>query len=264
MNTCARPSSRRPPLPTTPGTDYRQGAGAIQHLKYTEERTWYPQTAYDALYGGDAAMSTGVVPGFAGPDEEHARFTGGQAVSPDGRTRPMLPRVPGAGGGTPSVESKQGPPQLVPRSRLPAGAGPVQTVSDGSYIPEPAQHWQARPLMQSGISTPRPRAPVQATSTTRIPLATSSSILLHNGFWDLLSATRSRFLAPEPPLTSTARASGQLTPPGLGRTVANDGALLSNTAAMHISGGGKKGAIDELKKVKRVSVDMIGRPKNLK
>ncbi|BGP55589.1 hypothetical protein JCM8202v2_003194 [Rhodotorula sphaerocarpa] len=93
-----------------------------------------------------------------------------------------------------------------------------------------------------------PATPTAA--TTILPLAQSSRILVHSGFWNLLASTGSRFLGPAG-ASATARPteSGDQTPP-LTPVFDKSGGIAGNQAARP--------------QPKRFSVDMIGRPQSFK
>ncbi|GAA5967217.1 hypothetical protein JCM3765_001740 [Sporobolomyces pararoseus] len=62
--------------------------------------------------------------------------------------------------------------------------------------PQPSRPRPAPTSLTYAPDLPRPTLPPSMQTTTKVPLAQSSSILAHSGFWDLLSATGSRFYSP--------------------------------------------------------------------
>lgn len=129
---------------------------------------------------------------------------------------------------------------------FPPGAMPLPNNQRPRRIQNQYQH--------PGAPSPPPGLP------TKVPLATSSSIMVHSGFWQILQATGSRFVSGVAPAfvggevgfsDSSYGASGYGAhlpmPGGLGRPAVK-GSMGQSTG----EGGSKKG--------RRISVDMISNP----
>ncbi|BGP02329.1 hypothetical protein NBRC10513v2_005977 [Rhodotorula toruloides] len=134
------------------------------------------------------------------------------------------------------------------------GSGAVKL--GGASRPTAGQNARQRPpLPQPPIAfrqIPRLSPPAPASSAnneprgpTQMPVAQTSSILVHSGFWDLLAATGSRFYSPS----------------NLRMTVANDIGTPARASQPQVAG-----AVSEqqrsTKQKKRLTVDMVGAPKN--
>lgn len=179
----------------------------------------------------------------------------GGMLAGDARSPPTSPRF----------EAQQ--PQFTERTSYSPPSAPQQ-LPPGARPPLPsppmlAQNSSSSPSSQQPFN--QPSSPAQQArskagqATTKVPLPTSSSILLHDGFWQLLSATGSRFLAaaPSPPAVVAPTF-----PPGFG---SEPSSLLpyqqqERRAQTAPAAPGLRGQ-QALKKKKRVSVDMVGKPK---
>ncbi|GAA5894309.1 serine/threonine-protein kinase [Sporobolomyces salmoneus] len=101
---------------------------------------------------------------------------------------------------TPHAVTREALPDLpFPRSILlssPATQGPPLPFSSSSTSPSNRSPPSA-PALSYAPDLPRPTLPPSMRTTTKVPLAQSSSPLIaHSGFWDILSGTGSRFYSP--------------------------------------------------------------------
>ncbi|GAA5903993.1 hypothetical protein JCM6882_003795 [Rhodosporidiobolus microsporus] len=215
-----------------------------------------PTSAYEALQGGAAAAledpSAWSIP-YASPPRGSTFFVSGsgtQRLGGSGRatTRPPLPIPPMTTPNGPPLRPAQLPPSFTPRTSYSPPTRPGAFPAGAQPLPLPGQ--------PSVITSSHPPA------TTKVPLATSSTILLHAGFWDLLAATGSKFYSPSKLQARVGVANGAPTPwtPASGDSdpfAREMGAQMGVTtpvvanAAVAAAGAKKK---------KRISVDMVGRP----
>jgi hypothetical protein len=108
------------------------------------------------------------------------------------------------------------------------------------------------------------------TTSTKVPLAQSSSILAHSGFWDLLSATGSRFYSPSKINTRVQGANEEkklkVKTERIGKGIASK-PLGAKEGVMGGGGGGSREELEGLegkkseKEKRRVSKDLIGAPR---
>ena len=106
--------------------------------------------------------------------------------------------------------------------------------------------------------SPRPYAPsAPAIPTSIIPLPSSSGILVHGGFWDLLAATGSRFYSPS--RLEMGVVNGGTSPSAAAGAAPNPFAreMAAEVAARRAGPAGRA-----VRQKKRVSVDMISRPRD--
>lgn len=180
------------------------------------------------------------IPGMAFPQQQDARSFAGREQP---HQRPAF-----------NQQTSYSPPRSP--QQLPAGARPLPSPPQQRPLPP------SSPRPQQAFTQPQggaANAPV-----TKIPLATSSSILLHSGFWQILSASGSRFLTSAP---SPAVVAPQF-PPGFGDDIGffhqqpsrppPQQERRTQTAPAPMQGGAARQ--QDLKKKKRVSVDMVGKP----
>ncbi|GAA6063330.1 hypothetical protein JCM10212_003916 [Sporobolomyces blumeae] len=156
-----------------------------------------------------------------------------------------------------------------PRGPLPASGQPFAT---SSYF---AAATPASLNVANGSTSTQPTTTATATPTsTKVPIGQSSSIMLHSGFWDLLSATGSRFYSPsritQRALGARERAKGLVETERVGRGIASaprnpkapvEGGKPLVGVGVGGTGLGSNDAETGMRKPKRISVDMVGHPK---
>ena len=250
----AATKERRPPLPTPPGgvprvphtygpssTILRAPASPNAHEAYPYQQaatpTAPPQPELWIPYApAQTRGSTFFVRGSGtqSPTAQAAR----QRVST--ATRPPLP-TPKVQKPLPFTSSTSFAPPTSPRA-LPAGASP-------SHASQPTSPPKLPPRR---IAPPSHGPPVANSATTKVPLASYSSILVHSGFWNILAATGSRFYG---------------APPGRVEDTFDQGYLGLNAGASKGPIGDTRRAVtspvvsgNEAVRKKRVGVGMIGRP----
>ncbi|GAA6000091.1 hypothetical protein JCM10207_006048 [Rhodosporidiobolus poonsookiae] len=204
--------------------------------------------AHEALYGPQAPTAGLPSIPYYSPPRGSTFFVSGSGTHRLGgaAARPPLPMPPMNAGG-PTWPSTPGP--------LPAGAQPLPLPGHPSVFRSP------------------PASPPLA--TTKVPLATSSSILAHGGFWDILAATGSRFYSPSKIRPGLANGPATpFTPSSVGperdpfmvlRFEGAGGAGAMGAAASGARAGPKRDlpaatGAQGAKKSKRISVDMVSRP----
>ncbi|GAA6050332.1 hypothetical protein JCM3770_002967 [Rhodotorula araucariae] len=140
---------------------------------------------------------------------------------------------------------------------------------------------QASPLTRH-VTTPSPpvhHVPIPAPSSLRpgalpdplpwasapiskVPLPSSSGILVHSGFWDLLAATGSRFYSPSRLRMGVANGAPKPFSPGTPGSGSDPFAREMGAAPQLAGDAGARAAVRAAKQKKRIIVDMIGRPKD--
>ncbi|GAA5895234.1 hypothetical protein JCM8208_005943 [Rhodotorula glutinis] len=135
---------------------------------------------------------------------------------------------------------------------------PLPRVGGGLRGPRPLPTTPARSTVAvssdplAPAPAPRPYAPSSpAVPTSTIPLPSSSGILVHGGFWDLLAATGSRFYSPSRLEMAVANGAGTPSTPAV---------LGQDPFAREM--GAAAGPTRTARQKKRVSVDMISRPRD--
>ncbi|BGP40444.1 hypothetical protein JCM10449v2_004406 [Rhodotorula kratochvilovae] len=157
-------------------------------------------------------------------------------------------------------------PLPVPPTRTPVANDPlgVQTPPPAPYIPS-----ASAPFRHSPPSAPSPLSPgafpgappSPPNAISKVPLPTSSGILVHSGFWDLLAATGSRFYSPS--RLQMGVTNGAPTPFSPAPGGSDPFAREMGAAAQQLGGGAGAAAPGRTpRQKKRISVDMIGRPKD--
>lgn len=302
----AQSMSARAPLPDPP--DPRRPQDPPARLPYPNSygpsSTIRPQqpvklNAHEALYGGggngggggrDAldAAAPAWIPYGKPPGRGSTFFIRGSgtqrlggALGSSTRPRPPLPTPPLNAPSTSDAQASASFQQ--PQFTETTSYSPPTSL--GAFPPgaRPGYGATLRRFPNDDQATTRARAPFgdavnsppAGTATTKVPLGGSSSILLHAGFWDLLSATGSRFLSPvgaatgAPPFPANLGETDSFDRGYLGLKPGN-GEMASRRVVTGVQGGlggvqsaaataaSKQGA---LKKKKRVSVDMVGKPK---
>ncbi|GAA6001450.1 serine/threonine-protein kinase [Rhodotorula paludigena] len=152
------------------------------------------------------------------------------------------------------------PSQDEQTSFMPPRNLPAQPAPHPAHIPPTAP-----PFASMSRSPPRQTHklpdPPPATNS-RLPLPTSSSILVHSGFWDLLAATGSRFYSPTK--IAMGVANGPATPfsPLSAAGNASDPFAKAMGAAAMGARSAPMPRQDDLRsrQKKRISVDMVGKP----
>ncbi|GAA6028372.1 hypothetical protein JCM8097_006999 [Rhodosporidiobolus ruineniae] len=230
---------RRPPLPTPPASPPTVRAQpAAQPISLT---------AHEQLYGAPTPSHIAYSPR---PPRGSTFFVSGSgtqrlaspAAAPASR-RPPLP-----------VPPMQGPPPPAQASFSPTSSYAPPT-SPGQLPPG------ARPLPLPGQpSAFASTSPTAATATTKVPLATSSSVLLHAGFYDILAAAGSRLYSPSK--LRPAVVNGPATPwsPEGGSGSGSDPFAREMGGFGGMAAPGGAGVVAAAKRKKRISVDMVGRP----
>lgn len=247
---------RRPPLPTPPAATPR-----VPHTygpSSTILRTPASPNAHDAYpYQSPAVIPTTPQPELWIPyapaqtrgSTFFVRGSGTQAREAPQQSRPRITTAarpplptPQAQKPLPFTSSTSFSPPTSPRA-LPAGASPSHAA--------PAIAPQKLPARR--VPPPSHSPPVaNSTATTKVPLASYSSILVHSGFWNILAATGSRFYG---------------APPGRVEDTFDQGYLGLNAGAAKGPIGDSRRAVtspvvcgNEAVRKKRVAVGMIGRP----
>lgn len=153
------------------------------------------------------------------------------------KQRPPLPPIPTAS--TPAL-----PPVFTPSTTYSPPLSPKALPAGARALP----------------STPALPRPTQ----TKVPIATSSGIMVHSGFWNILAATGSRFYSAAPAFPATLGEEGgdQLDSGylNLGGGVANGTAGRQLAPMSQRRGITSPALVSEVTRKKRVSIDMIGRP----
>lgn len=116
---------------------------------------------------------------------------------------------------------------------------------------------------------PRPNLPPSMQTTTKVPLAQSSSILAHSGFWDLLSATGSRFYSPSKIETRVKGAREEqkhkVRTERIGKGIASKPVgskePVEGGVGIYAARGGEEDERKVAKEKRRVSKDLIGEPR---
>lgn len=235
---------KRPPLPTPPSANrlpYPNSYGPSSTFK-PQKPVSSPQNAhaafpYPSLTSGPPPPPPHDYIPYASPTIERGStfFVGGSGTQLYAPKRPPLP-IP------PSPNSSPSPP-----------APPF--TSSTAYSP-PSSPQRLPPGAMPSRSPPPPTP-----ATTKVPLSTSSSIMVHSGFWNILSATGSRFYSAVPALPATL---GEDDVDGgyLGLAEGQQGGR--TVLARERRGVTSPALAGEVTRKKRISVDMIGRPGNFR
>ncbi|BGP16554.1 hypothetical protein JCM10213v2_004556 [Rhodosporidiobolus nylandii] len=241
----AHPDSRSP-LPTPPASPPVQrvpgAAGAASNSPMQ------PLNAHQALYGQLGASSPPLHPiPYAAPARGSTFFVSGSGTQRLGSgtaragARQPLPTPPMTAN-APSSSPAQASPTFDPQTSYAPPSSPGALPPGAQPLPLPGQP----SVLRSPLSTSPPPA------TTKVPLATSSSILLHAGFYDLLAATGSRFRT----LGGVGVANGPLATP----STAWSGGSGSGGVDPFARAAGAAAAVEK-KKNRRISKDIIGAPR---
>ncbi|GAA5975738.1 hypothetical protein JCM11641_005855 [Rhodosporidiobolus odoratus] len=249
------PPQLRPPLPTPPTSPRVQRVpGALPPP--SSPRILPPMNAHQALYGQSPSSPPYPfsIP-YAQPTRGSTFFVSGsgtQRLTGSTRTRQPLPMPPMTVGATdgPPNSAQAFLPTFLPRASYapPATAGPLPPGAQPLPLPG-----QPSAFAQTSQTSPPPPA-------TKVPLAASATILVHSGFWDLLAATGSRFNGAQSRFRAAGVANGPLPTPSSPLSGSGESDPFARLAVAG-GAGATVGATQQAKKKKRISVDMIGRPK---
>ena len=241
----ARVQGPRPlPAPPTSAAQPAASVPSVDPVSCTFEAPPARPNALEAVYGGRAP-----------PDPFDWSLSQQQHDAPDSRGGTFFV----SGSGTQRLGAAPARPGLAFAQDAPTFARHEQqpqqlpTFNDNTSYSPPRTPQQLPPGARPLPTPPQRQAPKPSSPSppsTRIPLATSSSILLHSGFWQILSASGSRFLTSAP---SPAVVAPQF-PPGFGEDLERP--YLPSPVRQ-----GPAGKQSNLKKNKRISVDMVGSPR---
>lgn len=256
----AQPPPTRKPLPAPPSSAFPP-SGSPNLPSPTA-------TAYEALYGDMHQCPPSAALGSPPPVEWRSTsmrggpgggtfFVSGSGTQRMTSSRPSPPRTRPPLPGRPSFGQSRGM-GAAPAPHFTVATSYSPPLESSGYLPPGAG---SQPPLCESQPQQEPACPTAGTvSTTKVPLATSSSILLHNGFWELLSTTGSRFLAPlttnvAPSMFAddTARANELGVGQAWNNGIDSSGVARADAPSEAIRRTGKK----------RVSVGMISRPKDL-
>ncbi|GAA5839250.1 hypothetical protein JCM11251_006018 [Rhodosporidiobolus azoricus] len=246
-----RPPARTPkPLPTPLSFP---PCRSIAFATPAGSPTQLPASTHEAMQAGASSPfedpSSWSIP-FSSPPRGSTFFISGSGtrrLGGSGRTtaRPPLPIPPSITPKGPPLRTAQVAPSFKPHTAYSPPSRPGALPAGAQPLPLPG-----RP---SVITSSYP------TATTKVPLATSSSILLHAGFWDLLAATGSKFYGPQ---QRVGIANGPPTPWSPASTAFDPFAREMGATVEVTSSSPAAGATEATvaKKKKRISVDMVGEP----
>lgn len=246
------PSSKRPPLPTPPPLPNR----LPYPNSYGPSSTIKPQKPVGSQSPPQNAHAAFPYPNASGPPPNEwipyasptigrgsTFFVGGSGTQLYAPKRPPLP--------TP-------PPQ---KSPSPTANAPLPPFTSRTAYSPPHSPQRLPPGAMPSRSPPQ-----QTTATTKVPLSTTSSIMVHSGFWNILSATGSRFYGAAPAFPATLGEEdfdGEYL--GLGDGQQGGGQQGGRAALATDRRGVTSPALaGEVARKKRISIDMIGRPGNFR
>ncbi|GAA5854195.1 hypothetical protein JCM8547_001730 [Rhodosporidiobolus lusitaniae] len=234
-------SPSRPPLPTPPTSPPVRPA-APAHGPPMQR----PQNAHEALYGVPSSPPADGLPSsiaFSPPSVRGSTFlwagSGTQRLGGGGGARRPLPIPPAAP--TTAARTPYSPPLSGPRPLPPGASYPLPLPGEPSRIATSPQ------------------------AITKVPLPASSRILGHQGFFDLLAASGSRLYSPSKLVNRVGVANGPATPWSPSSNISDPfakeygaGGQATTTAE---GAGAMAGGAAQVKKKKRISVDMVGAPR---
>lgn len=239
------PTPRRP-LPTPPTTRYPASYGpssTIRPPSSAQVGSNAPGQAYGAGAEGPPTSSHWI------PYQSPTVARGSTFFVGSGTQR-LLPL---------GVEPRTKRPPLPPIPTMATPASPPVFTPSTTYSPPLSPK-----ALPAGARALPPTPALPRATQTKVPIGTSSSIMVHSGFWNILAATGSRFYSVAPAFPATlGEEGGDRLDSGylnLGGGVANGSAGRQPTPMAQRRGITSPTLVGEVTRKKRVSIDMIGRP----